>query len=132
MSLLKRIVKSQRPPEQTGGSTSRLRELQPRVRPTPAQDVHADIKARVQNQLIAELDEDVDTSKPDEVRAVIAELFDRILTEENILLGRTDRARLFESVVADILGLGPIQSFLDDESIHYGQLRLNELEKVCQ
>jgi pilus assembly protein CpaF len=117
MSLLRRIEKSQRPPDQGKGSTSRLRDLQPRIRPTPAEGAHADIRARVQDRLIAEHGSEMDMSKPDEVRAIIEELFDRILEEEGTFMGRTDRARLLESVVADILGLGPIQPFLSDESI---------------
>ena len=117
MSLLKRIEKSQRPVDRTGGPGLGAGELRPRRPPTPARDAYADIKTRVQNQLIAELDSDLDMSKTDEVRASIEALFDRILAEENIFLGRAERARLFESVVADILGLGPIQPFLIDESI---------------
>jgi len=128
MSLLKRIEKSQRPEDQPVGSTSRLRELRPRRPSTPARDAYADIKTRVQNQLIAELDPNIDMSKTSEVRATIEELFDRILTEENIFLGRTERARLFESVVADILGLGPIQPFLLDESIT--EIMVNGPDKV--
>ena len=117
MSLLRRIEKSQRPAERTGSFDSRLSELRPRRPSTPAQDAYADIKTRVQNQLIAELDPDIDMAKTGEVRASIEDLFDRILTEENIFLGRAERVRLFESVVADILGLGPIEPFLHDESI---------------
>jgi pilus assembly protein CpaF len=117
MSLLKRIEKSQRPAEQAGGPESRLSELRPRRPSTPARDAYADIKTRVQNQLIAELDPNIDMSKQGDVRLTIEALFDRILTEENIFLGRAERARLFESVVADILGLGPIQPFLNDESV---------------
>jgi pilus assembly protein CpaF len=117
MSLLKRIEKSQRPADTSGGSTSRLGELRPRRPSTPTRDTYADVKARVQNQLIAELDTDMDMTQTDEVRATIEELFDRILAEENIFLGRAERGRLFESVVADILGYGPIQPFLADESI---------------
>ena len=117
MSLLKRIEKSQRPVDRTGSSGLGVGELRPRRPPAPARDAYADIKTRVQNQLIAELDPDIDMSKTGEVRASIEALFDRILAEENIFLGRAERARLFESVVADILGLGPIQPFLNDESI---------------
>jgi pilus assembly protein CpaF len=117
MSLLKRIENSQRPADRTGGSTSRLGELRPRRPSTPTRDAYADVKTRVQNQLIAELDPDIDMTKTGEVRATIEELFNRILTEENIFLGRAERNRLFESVVADILGFGPIQPFLRDESI---------------
>jgi pilus assembly protein CpaF len=118
MSLLRRIEKSQRPEDQPHDAPSRSRDLRPRRPSTPTRDAYADVKTRVQNQLIAELDPNsMNMSKTDEVRATIEELFDRILTEENIFLGRSERARLFESVVADILGLGPIQPLLNDDTI---------------
>jgi pilus assembly protein CpaF len=44
-------------------------------------------------------------------------LFEQILSEENIVLSRPERARLFEQISAEILGLGPLQPLLEDESI---------------
>jgi pilus assembly protein CpaF len=71
----------------------------------------------VQNQLIAEIDPKMDMSQTDEVRSTIEEMFDQILAEENIVLSRAERQRLFESIVAEILGYGPIEPLLADESI---------------
>lgn len=45
------------------------------------------------------------------------ELFEQILNEENIVLSRPERQRLFEQITAEILGFGPLQPLLDDESI---------------
>jgi pilus assembly protein CpaF len=59
----------------------------------------------------------MDISKKDEVRRQIQDLFNAILAEENMLLSKTERERLFESIVADILGLGPLESLLGDETI---------------
>ena len=39
-------------------------------------------------------------------------------TRENIVLTRVDRARLFEAVAAEILGFGPIEPLLKDNSIN--------------
>jgi pilus assembly protein CpaF len=44
-------------------------------------------------------------------------LFEQILNEENIVLSRPERARLFEQIAAEILGFGPLQPLLEDESI---------------
>jgi pilus assembly protein CpaF len=44
-------------------------------------------------------------------------LFEQILTEENIVLSRPERARLFEQIAAEILGFGPLQPLLEDDSI---------------
>jgi pilus assembly protein CpaF len=95
-----------------------MRELRVRRQASSAtRDAYADVKTRVQNQLIAEIDPKMDMSQTDEVRATIEEMFDQILAEENIVLSRAERQRLFESIVAEILGYGPIQPLLRDESI---------------
>jgi pilus assembly protein CpaF len=95
-----------------------MRELRVRRQSAPgAKDAHSDIKTRVQNQLIAELDPKMDMSRTDEVRAQIEELFDQILAEENMPLSRAERQRLFETIVAEILGYGPIEPLLADDSV---------------
>ncbi len=77
----------------------------------------SDLKSRVQNRLMAELDPSSDLSKTEEVREQIQQLFNAILAEENMLLNKSERDRLFESVVADILGLGPLDALMKDDSI---------------
>ena len=82
MSLLKRIERSQQPASSGEGSVAKMREL--RVRRQAAgstRDAYADIKTRVQNQLIAEIDPQMDMSRTDEVRGTIEEMFDQILAE---------------------------------------------------
>ncbi|HQP09273.1 MAG TPA: CpaF family protein [Anaerolineaceae bacterium] len=81
------------------------------------QDTYQDLKTRVQNKLIAGLDPGMDVTKTNDVRVTIQELFESILNEENIILTRPERNRLFEQISAEILGLGPIQPLLEDDSI---------------
>jgi len=104
-----------------GGEGSRLSSLQARRVSAPATSPQAgsyfDLKTRVQNKLLAEIDPSMDASKTDEVRRTIQDLFEQILTEENIVLSRPERARLFEQIAAEILGLGPLQSLLEDDTI---------------
>ncbi len=50
----------------------------------------------MQNKLLAGLDPTLDISQTAEVRKTIQELFEQILSEENIVLSRPERARLFE------------------------------------
>jgi pilus assembly protein CpaF len=76
-----------------------------------------DLKNRVQQKLIAELDPKLDLTKTDEVRRNVEEIFSEILDAENIVLTRVDRARLFEAVAAEILGFGPIEPLLRDHSV---------------
>jgi pilus assembly protein CpaF len=79
---------------------------------------YKDLKVRVQNKLLAELDQaSLDMSKKDEIRRQIEELFNAILAEESMVLSRAERHRLLEQVISDILGLGPLETLLDDESI---------------
>jgi pilus assembly protein CpaF len=77
-----------------------------------------DLKNRVQQKLIAELDPKLDLTKTEEVRKNVEEIFNEILDQENIILTRVDRARLFEAVAAEILGFGPIEPLLKDNSIN--------------
>src|SRR5215204_1548940 len=76
-----------------------------------------ELKARVKNRLIAELDPDMDLSKTAEVKQRIKTLFDLVVEGENIVLTRVERERLFEEVTADIIGFGPIEPLLQDSTI---------------
>jgi pilus assembly protein CpaF len=129
MSLLKRIEQGQgKPFEQTpntpqasGSDASRLSSLQARrvsaPSTTPQAGTYFDLKTRVQNRLLAELDPKMDITKTDDVRKTIQSLFEQILSEENIVLSRPERARLFEQITAEILGLGPLQTLLEDDTV---------------
>ena len=104
-----------------GGDGSRLSSLQSRRVSAPVTSPQAgsyfDLKTRVQNKLLAEIDPSMDVSRTDEVRRTILDLFEQILSEENIVLSRPERARLFEQIAAEILGLGPLQTLLEDDTI---------------
>jgi len=130
MSLLKRIEQGQGATpgsalpssgQTAGGDSSRLSNLQTRRTNAPITAPQAgtyfDLKTRVQNKLLSELDPSMDISKTEEVKRTIQELFEQILSEENIVLSRPERARLFEQIAAEILGLGPLQPLLEDETI---------------
>lgn len=126
MSLLKRIEQGQ---GKTGGgsadaggdNSSRLMNLQARRVAPPGvssqRDTYLDLKSRVQNRLLSELDPSMDISKVTEVRSTIQDLFEQVLAEENIVLSRPERARLFEQIAAEILGFGPLQPLLEDEKV---------------
>jgi pilus assembly protein CpaF len=124
MSLLKRIEKGQSgnsSSDNQGGEGSRLSSLQARRVNAPITSPQAgsyfDLKTRVQNKLLSELDPTMDVTRTDEVRRTIQDLFEQILAEENIVLSRPERARLFEQIAAEILGFGPLQPLLEDDTI---------------
>jgi pilus assembly protein CpaF len=62
------------------------------------------------------------------VRQQVEEIFNTILDSENIVLSRSERARLFESIAADILGFGPLQELLNDPEI--SEIMVNGPKKV--
>jgi pilus assembly protein CpaF len=125
MSLLKRIEQGQ----ETTGPSSRLEELRVRRAPVaPARDTFFELKERIQDKLIAELDPQMDISRTDEVRSTIEEMYDQILVQEAIILTRQERQRLFEQIVAEILGFGPLETLLADESIT--EIMVNGAHKV--
>ena len=130
MSLLKRIEQGQggnsssgsgQSSNNQGGEGSRLSSLQARRVNAPITSPQAgsyfDLKTRVQNKLLSELDPSMDITRTDDVRRTIQDLFEQILAEENIVLSRPERARLFEQIAAEILGFGPLQPLLEDDTI---------------
>jgi len=122
MSLLRRIEQGQDgQPQDEAQSESGLMGLQSRRVAPPGvssqRDTYFDLKTRVQHRLLAEMDPTTDISQVGVVRGTIRDLFEQILSEEHIVLSRQEKHRLFEQISAEILGLGPLQNLLDDESI---------------
>jgi pilus assembly protein CpaF len=122
MSLLQRIEKNQQTPSKQPSSederSTRLEDLRIRRLPVaPARDTFRDLKSRIHDRLLAELDPKMDVSKTEEVRRNIEEMFDALLTQENLILTRADRQRLLEQIVAEILGYGPIEPLLVNDTI---------------
>ncbi len=139
MSLLRRLsaagdtgplapeVPDDRPdePEQARGPTGTGQLAQTLKRPSlrasvaapPSENAFQQLKSRVQQRVIAELDPRMDLSDPDRVRRTLEETFLSVLESEGIVLGRTERHRLFEAIVAEILGYGPIEPLLKDSTV---------------
>ncbi len=85
--------------------------------PTGMNDTYQDLKNRVQTKLLSTLDPSMDVTQTVEVKKTIQELFEQILNDENLILSRPERARMFEQISAEILGFGPLQTILEDESV---------------
>jgi len=117
VSLLKRIERNQE--SSTQAEPSKLQELRVK-RASPAvgsRDAYVDLKNRIQQRLIAELDPSMDITQTAEVRMTIQEMFESMLAEESIVLTRNEKRRLFEAIVAEILGFGPLEQFLHMDGI---------------
>ncbi len=129
MSILKRIQGDNNPQQQPEKSSQNGFTSRPTTPPAPptrrvvasnmptTQDTYQDLKTRVQAKLLTTIDSNVDVTKVAEVRKTIQELFEQILNEENIVLSRPERARMFEQIAAEILGFGPLQILLEDDTI---------------
>ncbi len=125
MSILRRIQNENSnndTPKKPGGSEPlRNPVLQSRrvsaPSPSTTSDTYQDLKHRVQTKLISTLDPSMDVTQTEDVKKTIQELFDQILNEENIILSRPEKSRMFEQITAEILGFGPLQRLLEDETI---------------
>ncbi|MEJ5202490.1 MAG: CpaF family protein, partial [Anaerolineales bacterium] len=116
MSILKRLQSDEL--NKPGGAGDVRSPAAPhRIAHTGIESTYQDLKTRVQNKLLATLDPGTDVTKIAEVRRTIQEMFEQILNEENIILSRSERARLFEQIAAEILGFGPLQPLLEEDSI---------------
>jgi pilus assembly protein CpaF len=106
----------QAPPRQTSTLAEQTQQAQ-KARGTTKQDNFKEMKGRVQNRLIAELDPRMDLGNADEVRRTVEETFAAVLEAEGISLTRVERLRLFEAISAEILGFGPIEPLLKEPTI---------------
>ncbi len=102
------------PPIQAGQTTAAGR---PFLGALPARESFREAKYRVQNRLINELDPKLDLTNQVEVRRQIEELFGKIADEEGLALTRAERVRMLEQITDEILGLGPLEPLLRDETI---------------
>jgi len=83
----------------------------------PTRESFREAKFRVQNRLINELDPKLDLSNQVEVRRQIETLFGTIADEEGLALTRAERVRMLEQITDEILGLGPLEPLLRDETL---------------
>jgi len=75
------------------------------------------IRDRVQRKLLAETEGQINLDQQAQMRTLIENLFNQVLAEENLLYTRSNRTRLLDWVIADILGYGPLEPLLADSSI---------------
>src|SRR3954464_5012789 len=83
----------------------------------PLRESFRDAKFRIQQRVIQELDPKLDLSNQVEVRREIEEAFGRALDSEGLALTRAERTRMLEQITDEIIGLGPLEPLLRDESI---------------
>jgi pilus assembly protein CpaF len=130
VSLLKRIERGQaQEGDRSGDAAAGVdgqaqgegRTLLDRNRPVyqaASQPAGVDVREQIQRRLMDTLGPDqIDVARTEELRGTIDELFTVILTEMGITMTRGERRRMYNEIVADILGYGPLEPLLEDEEI---------------
>jgi pilus assembly protein CpaF len=84
---------------------------------SPARDAQRDVRSRLQSRIINNLDPRLDLSDAKAVKSSIEEMFNKFIDEEGIVVTRVERQRMLEQIMDEILGFGPIQPLLNDDSI---------------
>ncbi len=78
---------------------------------------YTQLRDRIQQRLLAELSPSAARGDNAEVRQVVERLFNETLIEFGIPMSRIERNDIFDQLLADILGLGPLEALLADDSI---------------
>jgi pilus assembly protein CpaF len=122
MSLLRRIEGS-RPEKTPAGSTGSGGPADtppPAPQPvvaSPLKDAMRDLRANLQNKIINNLDPRLDVKDERAVKSAIEEMFNKFLEEDSVTITRVERQRLLEQIYNEVLGFGPIQPLLEDDTI---------------
>ncbi|CAN5159239.1 CpaF family protein [soil metagenome] len=83
----------------------------------PSRDGMRDIRQQIQTRIINNLDPRLDLSDFKAVRSEIEGMFARFLDEDATVITRVERQRMLEQILDEILGFGPIEPILKDETI---------------
>lgn len=80
-------------------------------------DTYRQVRTRVQQRLLAEINPTVSANNVAEVRRALERIFSETLSEQSYPLSRNERTEIYEQIVADILGYGPLQPLLNDDTV---------------
>jgi pilus assembly protein CpaF len=84
----------------------------------PRDELLADIRRRLQQEVIESFESLIEAAdQPAEVRNRIVSVVDRIIIEQNFSVTRDERLSIVEEVVQEITGYGPIEPYLNDDTV---------------
>jgi pilus assembly protein CpaF len=83
----------------------------------PVRESLREVKFRIQTRVIQDLDPKLDLANQVEVRRQIEEIFGRVIDEEGLALTRAERVRMLEQITDEIIGLGPLEPLLRDDTV---------------
>ncbi|GHF13634.1 CpaF family protein [Pseudolysinimonas yzui] len=102
----------------------------PRPGPSPVPDVLADLKERAAQELFARIGGRLSDSSLTEERlhALARDELSRIVDAEQVALTAIERRRLIDEIGADVLGYGPLEGLLDDDSVT--EIMVNRFDQI--
>ncbi len=83
----------------------------------PLKDAMRDVRTSLMTKIINNLDPRIDIKDEKAVKAAIEEMFNKFLEEDGVTITRIERQRLLEQIFNEVLGYGPLQPLLDDDSV---------------
>jgi pilus assembly protein CpaF len=117
LSLLQRVERAQRGADLPVAPIPE-EPAPPKVSRLPSRDaLLADIRHRIQDEVIAQFEVLIEATDNAEVRGRIVALVDQIITEREFSVTREERLGLVEEVVQEITGFGPIEPYLMDPTV---------------
>ena len=124
---------TQQPAGQDTGKPSEhltLQELRVRrASPIPgARDAYNELKRRLLQRLMADLGDQLNQKNKITARTLLQDRLDLLLAEENIILKRHEKRQLTEDIVAELLGLGPLEPLLGLDNVE--QIMVNGPKNV--
>jgi pilus assembly protein CpaF len=129
MSLLKRL-EAQKQTEQQTQKLAGEKHKQAVVRSDPHQGIKAKIHKRIVDEMSSEESKVLTAKDADRaaLEEVVARLANTVMDEEPVPIPRNDRNRIIIEVVDEVLGYGPIEPLLKDESV--SEVMVNSPDQV--
>jgi pilus assembly protein CpaF len=75
------------------------------------------VREEVQQYLLKEVKNPMELGGPSKLRQLLEPVFQKALDEASLVVSRSDRDQMFNMLMADIFGYGPIQPLLDRDDI---------------
>jgi len=79
--------------------------------------LYAQLRSRVHQRLVEELAGNTDSAPAEVIRQRITELVGEVIAEQGLTMSRQDRQRVVDTLIHDVLGLGPLEDLLANPDI---------------
>jgi pilus assembly protein CpaF len=121
MSLLQRVERAQKAADTSNANTGALTPAGPPVplaggRAPAREELLRTVRLRLQQEVIGAFDTLLDVTATD-VRPKVEGIVDRVVAQNTFAVTRDERLQLVEEMVHDLMGFGPLEPFLRDETI---------------